>query len=88
MKGQVWISAVLYIAIGIVAISLILSAGLPLIYKMRDRNTVMQTKDLLHTFDSSIRQVASEGLGSQRVLDPVIIKGGKLSVEKDSIFIA
>jgi len=85
MKGQIWISAVLYIAIGVVAISLILSAGLPLINKMRDRNTVMQTKELLHTFDEAIRQVASEGIGSQRVLDPVIIRGGKLSIENDKI---
>lgn len=85
MKGQVWISAVLYIAIGIVAISLILGAGLPVVYRMRDRNTVMQTKELLHTFDSSIRQVSSEGLGSQRILDPVIIKGGKMEINDNEI---
>lgn len=85
MRGQVWIEAVLYIAIGVVAISLILGAGLPVIYKMRDRNTVVQTKEMLHAFDDAIRQVASEGLGSQRVLDPVIIKGGKLNIKKDEI---
>jgi len=85
MRGQVWVEAVLYIAIGVVAISLILSAGLPVINKMRDRNTVMQTKELLHTFDSAIRQVAGEGLGSQRSLDPVIIKGGRLDIKENEI---
>ena len=52
---------------------------------MRDRNTIIQTKELLHTFDGAIRQVASEGLGSQRLLDPVVIKGGKLDISKNKI---
>lgn len=85
MRGQVWIEAVLYIAIGIVAISLILTAGLPVIYKMRDRNTVMQTKDMLYAFDNAIRQVSSEGLGSQRILDPVIVKGGVLNIKENEL---
>lgn len=80
-RGFIWISAVLYIALGIVAISLVLTAGLPLINKMRDRNTVLQTKDLMHTIDKNIWQVRSEGVGSRRFLEPVIIKGGKLFID-------
>lgn len=79
-KGFVWVSAVLYIALGVVAISLVLSAGLPLINKMKDRNTVIQTKDLMHTIDKNIWQVRSEGIGSKRFLQPIIIKGGKLMI--------
>lgn len=82
-KGFVWIEAVLYIALGVVAISLILSAGLPLINKMRDRNTVLQTKDIMHAIDKNIWQVRSEGVGSRRTLEPVIIKDGKLMLYDD-----
>lgn len=80
-KGFVWISAVLYIALGIVAISLVMTAGLPLINKMKDRNTILQTKELMHTIDKNIQQVRSEGVGSRRYLEPVIIKGGKLFID-------
>lgn len=82
-KGFVWVSAVLYIALGVVAISLVLSAGLPLINKMKDRNTVLQTKDVMHAIDTNIWQVRSEGVGSRRFLEPVIIKGGKLMIFND-----
>lgn len=83
-KGFVWVSAVLYIALGIVAISLVLSAGLPLINKMRDRNTILQTKDVMNAIDKNIWQVRSEGVGSRRFLEPVIIKGGKLMIYGDT----
>lgn len=79
-KGFVWISAVLYIALGVLAISLVLSAGLPLINKMKDRNTILQTKDILYTIDKNIGWVSGEGIGSKRFLDPLIIKDGKLVI--------
>lgn len=79
-KGFVWIEAVLYIALGVVAISLVMTAGIPLINKMKERNTVIQTKDLMHTIDKNIWQVRSEGVGSRRFLEPIIIKGGKLMI--------
>lgn len=82
-KGDIWVSAVLYIALGIVAISLILAAAIPAINNMKDRNTVVQTKELLYSLDKSIRDVASEGPGSQRDLSPLVIKAGKLYVDED-----
>jgi len=56
-KGQIWISAVLYIALGVVAISIVLSAGVPLINKIKDKNTIVQTKDILFAVDNIIRKV-------------------------------
>lgn len=84
-RGFIWISAVLYIALGIVAISLVMTAGLPLINKMKERNTVLQTKDVMHAIDKNIWQVRSEGVGSRRFLEPIIIKGGNLMIyDKDA----
>lgn len=78
MKGQIWISAVLYIAIGVVAISIVLSAGVPLINKLKDKNTIIQTKDLLLNLDNTIREIRDEGPGSRRVIQPLVIKDGDL----------
>ena len=80
MKGQIWISAVLYSALGIIIITIILSAGLPLINKIRDRNLVTQTKDIMRTLDDNIKKVANEGPGSKRFLSPLIIDGGELVI--------
>ena len=80
-KGEIWISAILYTALGIIIITIILGAGLPLINKIRDRNLVTQTKDLMHTLDNNIRKVANEGPGSKRFISPLVIDGGELIID-------
>ena len=81
-KGDIWVSAVLYIALGMIAITVILAAGLPLIQKMKDRNTVAQTKELMLVLDETIRRVASEGPGAQRQLSPFVVKQGQLFIDE------
>ena len=46
-KGDIWISAALYFGLGIVVLSLILAAGLPVINKLRDKNIIIQTKEIM-----------------------------------------
>ena len=82
-KSEIWVSAVLYIAVGVIVISIILSAGIPLINKIKDRNTVIETKKLLFTLDDTLRTVANEGPGSQRELPSFNIDAGKLIIDKD-----
>ncbi|MFH1592995.1 MAG: hypothetical protein ABIB47_06545 [Candidatus Woesearchaeota archaeon] len=79
-RGNVWISAVIYIALGIIAITILISAGIPLVGKVRDRNTFQQTKELMHEIDGAIQEVLSEGPGSRRYLSPVIINQGELYI--------
>jgi hypothetical protein len=75
-KGvEVWVSAVIYIAISIVVLTVILSAGMPLIAKMRDRNAFLQTKGVMHDMDNVIKTVAGYGEGSQRPFTINIQKG-------------
>lgn len=81
-KAQIWVSAVLYIALGVIALTLVLTAAVPLINKMRDRNTITQTKELMYVLDKNIRRVASEGPGSQRELSPFIIKAGDFFIDE------
>lgn len=79
-KGDVWIATVIYIAIGVIILTLIVASGVPLINDMRDRNTFVQTKEVMRSIDDAINQVVSEGPGSRRALNPVIIKKGELSI--------
>jgi len=80
-KSQIWVSAVLFIALGIIAISIILAAAIPLVEKIKDKNTIIQTKGILMTMDDSIRTVANEGPGSQRQLTPLAIDKGELIID-------
>ncbi len=85
-KGDVWISAVLYFGIGIVIITILLTAGLPVINRLRDKNVVIQTKQVMHTLDENIREVIKEGPGSQRVVTINIKKGVvEIDAELDEI---
>ncbi len=74
-KGDIWISAVLYFGLGIIIISILLAAGLPVINKLRDKNIIIQSKQVIHALDQNIREVAREGPGSQRIVSVNLKKG-------------
>jgi hypothetical protein len=82
-KGQIWISAVLYIGLSVAVLAVVLSAGLPLINKMKDRNVILNTKQVLIDIDDSINTVSGEGPGSRRILSPVVIDKGELKIDSD-----
>ena len=74
-QGQIWISAILFLSIGVMIIVLILSAIMPVVDRLADRNTLSSTKNLLLEIDETIKTVAREGPGSQRNLDITLNKG-------------
>lgn len=82
-KGDIWVSAVIYFGLGIVIISILLAAGLPVINKLRDRNIIIQTKQVMTELDQNVREVVKEGPGSQRVVT-VNIKKGLMRIDKDN----
>jgi hypothetical protein len=82
-KGQVWISAVLYILIAAVAMFLILQMGVPLLNQMRDRSSYTRTKDVMVGLDKNVQDVAAEGEGSQRII-PVEVRQGEIVVDNTS----
>lgn len=83
-KGDLWVSAVLYLILGVIAIALILGAAIPLVNKLKDRKTVAQAKEVLFTLDEILRRVANEGPGSQRELSLFTINAGKLIIDQDA----
>lgn len=65
-KGDLWISAALYTALGLILITVILSVGMPFVNKIKERNTILQTKNVLYEMDKLVREVELEGIGSRR----------------------
>ncbi|MFH0936063.1 MAG: hypothetical protein V1815_00090 [Candidatus Woesearchaeota archaeon] len=84
-KGDIWISAVLYLALGVIVLIIILNAGVPLIKKMTQRNIVSQTKDIMFILDKNIRTVINEGPNSRRVLSPFTIDEGSLYINETDV---
>lgn len=82
--GDLWISAALYLVISVVVVTIVLSAGLPMLDNIRDKNAFEDAKKSLLVLDQHITEVANEGPGSQRVV-PLEIKKGTLSLDTDGI---
>ena len=74
-KGDIWVSAVLYFALGVLILGIVLAATLPVIKQLKDKNVIVQTKNLMSDLDENIRSVYREGPGSQRSLEITINKG-------------
>jgi type II secretory pathway pseudopilin PulG len=86
-NGDVWISAVIYIGLGIVLLSIILAAGLPVIDRMRDTYTAKQTKEIMLTVDQNIRSVYNQGPGAQTQVKLRINKG-EFIIDQDNEIIS
>jgi hypothetical protein len=85
-RGGIWVSAILYFAMGVILLTIILAAGLPAISKMKDSYTVRQTKDLMITLDSNIRTIYHEGPGSQRTVK-INLGRGEFFIKEDEDYI-
>ena len=83
-KGDIWVSAVLYFGLGIIIITILLTAGLPVINKLRDKNIAIQTKEAFHILDQNIREVLKGGPGTQRVVT-LNIKKGQFKINDASV---
>jgi len=84
-SAQIWVSAVIYMALGVIILTLVLTAGIPVVNKIRDKNLVIQTKELMNTLDKNIRTVYSEGPGSKRPIKITIEKGDFIINENNDV---
>lgn len=83
-KGDIWISAVLYMLIAVAVVLIVLKAGVPQVNKMKDQLLFSKAKQTMLMLNDEIRSVANEGYGSQRVV-PVEIDSGVLKVENNRL---
>lgn len=78
-KAQIWISAILFILVITVSLTIVLQAGTPIIENLQDKTIFTRQKNLFLALDQHILDIAAEGQGSQRVI-PVEIEKGDLEV--------
>jgi hypothetical protein len=81
-KGDIWISAVLYVMVAVAVIVIVLEAGIPALQGLRERNAFASIKESAIAIDKNILDIASEGQGSQRVI-PVEVSDGEILFEDD-----
>ncbi len=80
-KGSVWVSALLYLALGLVLIGIVIGVATPVVNRINDRNVFAQTKSVMLSLDHAIDEVVNEGPGSRRYLSSVEIRKGKVDVD-------
>ncbi|RMF55009.1 hypothetical protein D6745_03435 [Candidatus Woesearchaeota archaeon] len=81
-KAQIWVSLIIYVLIIVSVIVIVLKGGLPLIEQMRDKIIFSRARDSMANLDEQIRLVASEGIGSQRII-PFTIRDGSVSIDNN-----
>lgn len=83
-RGQVWVSAVLYILITTIIMIIVIEIGTPLLENLRDKAIFTKTKDNFLSLDKQLKSISSEGYGSQRII-PLEIQKGKVDVTENGI---
>ncbi|MBN2880609.1 hypothetical protein JXM83_01025 [Candidatus Woesearchaeota archaeon] len=83
-KGDIWVSAVLYMMIAVAVVLIVLKAGVPQVEKMQDKMYFSKAKQTMLQLNDEIRAVASEGFGSQRIV-PIEIDKGTLDVKDNRL---
>src|SRR3989338_5439554 len=79
-RGAIWVSAVIYVLIGVVVLTIVIEAGIPLIRSLQERGNVNRARNTFTAIDGQIVEVAREGQGSQRVV-PLEVSEGTVKVE-------
>lgn len=83
-KGAIWVSAVIYVLIGVIVLTIVIEAGIPFIKSLQERSNVNRARNTFSTLDQQIQEVAKEGQGSQRIV-PLEISEGTVRVEDNKL---
>ncbi len=84
LKGQIWVSAILYILIITVVMVLVLNAGVPILKDLQDKTVFTRSKNTFLALNQQINEISEEGIGSQRVV-PIEIEKGNLELRDGSL---
>jgi hypothetical protein len=79
-KAQIWVSVIIYTLVAIIALSLILSTGLPILNEMKDRTVFSKTKEIMLELDKHLTDLSKQGEGSQSAVS-FEVREGKIFFE-------
>ncbi len=83
-RAEVWISVVIYTLVAILALSLLLGTGLPILNEMKERTVFSKTKEIMLQLDTHLTELTNQGEGSQSTLS-FEIRDGKVLFEDDEL---
>ncbi len=83
-RGEIWVSAVIYVLVGVIVLTIVIQAGVPLIKKLEERSNVNRARNTFTALDQQIQEIAKEGQGSQRVV-PLEVSEGTVRVEDSKL---
>ncbi len=83
-KGQIWVSAILYILIITVVMVIVLNAGVPILKNLQDKTVFTRQKNSFLSLNQQIKDISEEGIGSQRII-PIEIEKGNLELKEGSL---
>jgi len=83
-KAQIWVSAIIYTMVAIIALVLILNTGVPLLTELKDRAVMSKIKDAMLDLDSHITDLATQGEGSQASVS-FEIRDGEVKFQNNQI---
>jgi len=83
-QGQVWVSAIIYTMVAVLALVLILNSGVPLLNELKDRAVFEKVKSIMLDLDSQITDIASQGEGSQSTVS-FEVRDGELKFENSRL---
>ena len=83
-KAQVWVSAIIYTLVAILALVLILNTGIPILTELKDRAVFEKVKEIMLDMDEHITEIASQGIGSQSSVS-FEVKDGEISFDNNQM---
>lgn len=83
-RGEIWISAIIYVLVAVAVMVLVLEAGIPMMKGMKEKSAFTKIRTTVTALDQHIEDIASEGQGSQRVI-PIEVNDGELRFENDRL---
>ncbi len=83
-KGEIWVSAIIYTMVAVLALVLILNTGIPLLTELKDRSVFEKVKEVMLDLDKRITEVANQGEGSQATVS-FEIRDGEMKFRNDQI---
>jgi hypothetical protein len=83
-KSEIWVSVIIYTLVAVLALTLILSTGIPIINEIKDRSAFSKVKEIMLDLDKHITDIAAQGPGTQSSVS-FEIKDGELRFSDNQI---
>ncbi|MEM4397302.1 MAG: hypothetical protein QW757_01600 [Candidatus Woesearchaeota archaeon] len=83
-KSQIWVSVIIYTLVSVLALTIVLNTGMPIINELRERASFNKIKDNMLFLDNTINDISKQAEGSQQNVF-FDVKEGEIYFKDDSL---